>query len=201
MGIGGDVAVRPFGDLAAEIEHHAAIGDALDDPHLMLDDDDSQILVALAHQENVVHQLGGLVMRHARRGLVEQQQFRLADQRAANLDPAAIDHRQPGNRLKHPVCKRRLEDLDQRARGMVARFKFTLEVAALDQIEPEPLMQALVVSDHDVVEDRQRQRQTRPLEGAGNSRPIDRARRNACDVGAVERHAPRIGGMRFPWRR
>ena len=86
--------------------------------------------IALAHDENVVHQLGGLVVRHAGRGLVEQQQFRLADQRAADLDAAAVDHRQAGDRLEHAVGERRLEHLDQRARGAIVVLEFALEVAA-----------------------------------------------------------------------
>ncbi len=62
----------------------------------------------------------GLVMRHAGGGLVQQKQLGLADQRAANFDAAAIDHRQAGNRLEHAVGERRLEHLDQRARGAIA---------------------------------------------------------------------------------
>ena len=85
----------------------------------MLDDDDGEILVALAHQQDVVHQLRGLVMRHAGRRLVEQQQLRLADQRAADLDAAAVDHRQPGDRLEHALGKLRLEHFDQRARRAI----------------------------------------------------------------------------------
>ena len=152
-------------------------------------------LVAFAHEHNVVHQLRRLVMRHAGRGLVEQQQFRLADQRTTNLDAAAIDHRQAGDRFEHAVGKRRLEHFDQRSRGAVALLEFALERTAPDQIEPKPLIEALVIADHDVIEDRQRQRQAGALEGAGNSCPIDRARRNGRDVGPVEHHTPRISGV------
>ena len=94
-------AIRALGDLAAEIEHDAAVGDALDHAHLVLDDDDRQVLVALADQQDVVHQLAGFVVRHAGRRLVQQQQPGLADQRAADLDAAAVDHRQARDRLEH----------------------------------------------------------------------------------------------------
>ena len=79
----------------------------------MLDDDDGEIRVALAHLQDVVHQLGGLLVRHAGRRLVEQEQLRLADQRPADLDAAAVDHRQAGDRLEHPLGQLRLEHLDQ----------------------------------------------------------------------------------------
>ncbi len=125
-----------------------------------------EVFVALAYQENVVHQFRRLVMRHAGGRLIEQQQFWLADQRAANLDAAAVDHRQAGDRLEHAACKRRLEHFDQRARSVIVRLKFALEFAAPDEIEPKSLIEALVVADHNVIEDRQRQRQARTLEGS-----------------------------------
>ena len=92
----------------------------------------------------------------------------------------------PADRLEHAVGERRLEHLDQRARGAIARLEFALEGAAPEQIEPQALIEMLVVADHDVVEDRQRQRQPRALEGAGNAGLIDRARAAPRDVGAIE---------------
>src|SRR6266850_3136883 len=40
--IGGDLGVGAFGDLAAIVEHRAALAHALDDVHLVLDDHDGQ---------------------------------------------------------------------------------------------------------------------------------------------------------------
>ena len=130
--VGGNLAVRALGDLAAEIEHDASIGNALDHAHLMLDDDDRQVLVALAHEHNVVHQLRRFVVGHAGGWLIEQQQPRRADERAADFDAAAVDHWQPGDRLVQTVRQRRLEYLDQRTRGAVVFLEFPLEIGPPD---------------------------------------------------------------------
>src|SRR5207253_10138467 len=61
-----------------------------------------------------------------------------------------------------------------------------------DQIEPKSLIEALVVADHDVVEDRQRQRQARTLKGSRYSGLIDRTRARIRDVNAIEGHASGI---------
>ena len=104
--IAGDLGERAFADLAAVVEHHAAIGDALDHAHLVLDDDDGQAGDAAAHGEDVVHQVARFLVRHAGGGLVEQHKARPADQRAADLDAPSIDHRQAGRRLVHALGQR-----------------------------------------------------------------------------------------------
>ncbi len=120
----------------------------------MLNDNDGEVSIEFADLQNVVHQFLGLVMRHAGRRLVEQEQFWLTDQRAADLDAAPVDHRQPGDRLEHPLGKAWLEYFDERARCAIIGFELALELAAAHQIEPEPLVKPFVVADHDVVEDR-----------------------------------------------
>ena len=148
---------------------------------------------AIAHLEDVVHQLGGLVMRHAGGRFVQQKELRPADQRAANLDAAAIDHRQAGDGIEHAVGERRIEHLHQRSGFLEARLAFGLEGAAPHQIEPDALFQPLVVADHDVVEDRQRQRQARALEGARDAGMVDGLRRGMGDVATAESDAAGIG--------
>src|SRR5262249_35007145 len=69
------------------------------------------------------------------------------------------------------------------------------EVAAPDQIEPKALIESLVVADHDVVENRQRKRQTRALKRAGYSRLVDCAPARVGDVGAVETDLSGIGAV------
>src|SRR2546430_6093093 len=65
--IGGDLGIGAFGDLAAIVEHRAALGHALDDVHLVLDDDDGQAGQARAHRQEIVHQLARLLRSEERR--------------------------------------------------------------------------------------------------------------------------------------
>ena len=158
----------------------------------MLDDDDRQILVARADQHDVIHQFRSFFVGHSGRRLVEQQKSGCADQRAADFDTAAIDHGQAGYRLEQTVGEPGLEHFNQRACGRVAFFELALEVAALDQVEPQALIETLVIADHDVVEDRERQTETRALEGARHAGLIDRSSGRIGHVSAVEDDAPGV---------
>ena len=85
---------------AAVVEHHAAVGDALDQAHLVFDDDDGRPGRRSRTEQMSSISSSRFVMRHAGRWFVEQDEARLADQRPADLDPAAIDHRQAGRRSR-----------------------------------------------------------------------------------------------------
>src|SRR5262249_27900824 len=193
--VGGDRAVGTFGNLATKIKHDAAVGDALDHAHLMLDNDDGEVLVARANKQDVVHQFRRLFMRHAGRRFVEEQQFGRTDQSAADLDATAIDHRQAGDRLEQVIGQRRLENLDEGARGRIALLELTLEAPALDQVEPKALIETLVIANHDIIEDRKWQGEARALEGARYAGLIDRPPARIGDVDPVEDDLPGIGAI------
>src|SRR6202030_4280887 len=72
---------------------------------------------------------------------------------------------------------------------------FALERAPPHQVEPKTLRKALVVADHDVVEDRQWQRQARALAGARDAAEIYGARTGVGDVWAGEAHLSPVGGV------
>src|SRR5260370_15690277 len=108
-------------------------------------------------------------MRHAARRLVEQSELRVIDQRWADLDASPVDHRQSADRLEHPLGELRLEYFDKRARRAIDGLALPLGLTPPDQIETKPLVEPFLGADHDVVEDRQRQRHTRALQGAGNA--------------------------------
>src|SRR5262249_60218417 len=122
---------------------------------------------------DATHAVRGCRGRQSRGRLVKQEQPGCADQRAADFDTAAIDHGQAANRLEQTVGQPRLEYLDQCPRGRVVLLELALEITASDQVEPQALIEALVVADHDVVEDGKRQRQTRTLECARHAGLID----------------------------
>ena len=84
-----DLLGQPLGDLLAVVEHGDVLGHAHHDLHVVLDQEDGQ--PALVAQGG--HELGqprGLVGVHAGGGLVEQQQRRVAGQRAGDLDAALV---------------------------------------------------------------------------------------------------------------
>ena len=84
-----DLLGQPFGDLLAVVEHGDVLGDAHDDAHVVLDEQngDAQLI---AQPANELGRLRGLARVHARGRLVEQEQLGFTGQRAGNLQPALI---------------------------------------------------------------------------------------------------------------
>ena len=74
---------RAFGDLAAEVQHMNLVGDIHDDPHVVLDHQhgDAEFVADI---EDEAGDVLGLLLVHAGHHFVEQQQLRLAGQRAAS---------------------------------------------------------------------------------------------------------------------
>ena len=169
------VAVRAFGDLAAEIEHDAAVGDALDHAHLVLDDDDGEILVARrapAGCRPSARAVSSCVM--PADGSSSSSSFgSLISARQISMRRRSIIGRPATGSNMRSASAGSNTSTSARAAAIVL-LELAPEGAAPDQVEPQALIEPLVVADHDVVEDRQRQRQPRALEGAGNAGAVDR---------------------------
>src|SRR6266699_4150862 len=73
-------------DLAAEVEDVHAVGDRHDQVHVVLDEQDRQVEIALKAADQL-GELADLFVVEAPGGLVEQQQGRLCRERACELDP------------------------------------------------------------------------------------------------------------------
>ena len=71
------------------VEYGHPVGDLHDDPHVVLDQQDGEIEVDDEAAEQP-HELDGLSLGHAGRGLVEQQQGGLGGQRAGQLQPSLL---------------------------------------------------------------------------------------------------------------
>src|SRR5262249_5436619 len=83
---------RPFGDLLAEVQHGHDPGQAHDERHLVLDQQDRHALTTdLLDQRLELDRFLGI---HAGRRLVEQQESRRAGERAGDLEPALLAVRQ-----------------------------------------------------------------------------------------------------------
>ncbi len=110
---------------------------------------------------------------------------RLAHQRAAYLDAAAVDHGERLHGLEQPRHQRRAEDIQQRLHLFHISVVLRAESLAPEQVEHQPVLHMLVVADDNVVEHRERQRQARALEGPRHAAAVDVLRRLADDVLAV----------------
>ena len=78
-----------LGDLLAVVEHGDALGDAHDDLHVVLDQQDRQ-LALVAQLPHELRELRRLLRVHAGGRLVEQQQLGLGRQRPRDLHPALV---------------------------------------------------------------------------------------------------------------
>ena len=81
-------AGMPSAILLAELQHHDAVGDAHDQPHVVLDQQHGVAVVA--DRADQVHQVVLLGRVEAGGRLVEAQQLRVGGQRAGDLQPALV---------------------------------------------------------------------------------------------------------------
>ena len=90
-----DLGRRALGDALAVVEHRDALGDAHDDAHLVLDEQDGHaaLVAQAADERRRLRRLGGV---HAGRRLVEQQQARPRGQGAGDLEPSLVAVGQAG---------------------------------------------------------------------------------------------------------
>ena len=88
-GVGRDLLERPLGDLDPVVERDHAVGDALDDVHVVLDHED-RVAALGAELLDQLRDLLRLFRVHPGGGLVEQEQARFGSGRARDLEPAAV---------------------------------------------------------------------------------------------------------------
>ena len=79
----------PAGDHLAEVHDGDPLADAHDDAHLVLDEEDGE-LEPVPDEMDELHELDDLPRVHPRRGLVQEQQLRLAGQGAGDLHAALL---------------------------------------------------------------------------------------------------------------
>src|SRR5450759_3533062 len=91
---------RPLGDYLPVVEHHYLVRYLHDQAHVVLDDEDGQ--PSLAEPDQQSRQLARLVLVQPGRGLVQQDDVRLARQRAGQLQHALLPVREVGPYLARP---------------------------------------------------------------------------------------------------
>src|SRR5262249_12250000 len=125
----------------------------------------------------------------------EQQQLWRADQRPTDFDTASIDHRQAGNRLEQAVGQPRVGYPHQCPRRRAAFLPLAVEISAPGPGSPQAPSGGGTGSRHDVVEDGERERQTRTLEGTRHAGLVDRSSARIGYVRAIEDDAASIGSV------
>src|SRR6266545_1137394 len=85
---------RPCRDLLPEIEHVHSVGDAHDEAHVVLDEEDRQLVVVTQPFDERAEQVD-LVMAEPAGRLVQEQEPRAGDERTGELDPFLRPVRQP----------------------------------------------------------------------------------------------------------
>ena len=87
-----------FGDALAVVEDGDAVADPHDDAHVVLDEEDREAELVAELRDQARH-LGGLVGVHAGRRLVEEQELRLARERARDLEAPLVAVREVARQL------------------------------------------------------------------------------------------------------
>src|SRR5688572_12132710 len=93
LGVVADLRRLALGDLLAVVEHRDLLGHSHDHLHVVLDEEDGDLLL-VAQPPHELRELLGLLRVHAGRRLVEQQQLRVRRERAGDLHPALVAVRQ-----------------------------------------------------------------------------------------------------------
>jgi hypothetical protein len=87
--VGGHFLVRPFRDLLTVIESYHPIGHALDDGHVMLDDNDRVPKVG-SETTDLTDEAFLLCGVHASRRLIEQQELGVGSHGSGNFKPSPV---------------------------------------------------------------------------------------------------------------
>src|SRR5262249_43350892 len=128
-------AACSIGEHAALVEHSDPVGEMKDDPHVVLDQHDGELVIAMQPADEL-RDLVGLLVAHTGSGLVKQQQMRLKRQCRRNLGSALITVRElPDKAVGLGFQSRELErlcDLEAYAIALGAAHPHTQAITARD---------------------------------------------------------------------
>src|SRR5262245_40878358 len=175
--VGPHLGRRALGDLAAEVEHVHAVRDRHHEVHVVLDEEDREV-VLLADPSDQAGELPDLLVVQAAGRLVEEQQPRLGDERPRELDPLLRPERQARDRESRDVAE---PEFLERRRRLGANLLLAADA------------RARVRTDEHVLEHRHAAEQLDVLERARDAVANDLVRRDAEQVGAVEHDAAGVG--------
>ena len=165
------------------MQHGDAIGERADHVHVVLDDEQRHL--ARQPLEHAGHPLG-LLRRHARGRLVEEEEFGTRGQGHADLELTLLAVGERARRRREPVPQA----------DRLRRLRRALEGRAQSIHPPEEAPASPPVcgrGEAQILEHRQLGKEVGALEGAGDAAPGDRVRRQACDEPALEEHVPGAG--------
>src|SRR6185369_4975726 len=172
-----DLLRRALGDLLAEVEHRDPVRDPHDHRHVVLDQEHRQA----ARRGDLTHERRGLfrlTRRHARRGLVEEQEGGFGGERQTDLEVALLTVREILGQL---VALGREPERAQKLRDVRPDVGQTPERG-----EPPGLARARLRGDAHVLEHRDLREDVRDLERLGDAQPVDRLGREPGDLAPPE---------------
>src|SRR5215510_4362946 len=172
-----DLLRRALGDLLTEVKHGDPIRDAHDDRHVVLDQEHRET----ARRRDLPDQrrrVLRLARRHARRGLVQEQERRLGGECQADLEVTLLAVREVLGQLVapggQPECVQQLGGAG-------------LDVGqAPERREPPRLAGARLGGDAHVLEDGDLWKNVGDLKRLGDAQAVDRLRRQAGDLTSIE---------------
>src|SRR5688572_10358465 len=177
---------RAFGDARAEVEHYHAAGERQQEAHVVLDQQNRD--AALGDTADDAGQAVELGRREPRRGLIEQDDTRLAGERARDLEQAALAERQ---RADVGVAQPGEADEFDQLFGAPALCSLFVRSLPREEIRAEARMSP----HHHVLQHRHAAERPVVLEGAHDAQARDAVRRQAEDRLAGKADLALVGGV------
>jgi hypothetical protein len=191
--VGRDLVERAFGDLDAVVECDDAVGDALDDVHVVLDHEDrvAAFVAQLADQLRQLVRLDGV---HAGRRLVQEQEAGVRGHRARDLEPPPVGVRERVGGLVPAISHQALAE----ERELLLGEPVDLPLLAAHPRRAEhgaqhPGLRVAVGRRHHVLLDGHVQEEAQRLEGAREALARDLVRWEADDRFALEEDLALVG--------
>ena len=173
--VGGDLLERALRDLDAVVERDHAVGDALDDVHVVLDHED-RVAALDAELGDQLGDLLRLLRVHPGGRLVEQEQPRVRRRRAGDLEPAPVGVRERVRGLVPAVAHQPLAEEREPLLGERPDLALLAPLAGCPEDRAEGARARVAVGRrHDVLADGHVEEQAKRLE-----RPRDPLARDQC---------------------
>ncbi len=180
---------RPSASSSPVVEDRDPFADSHDHLHVVLDEQDREIQLVAEMLDELGH-LGRLAGVHAGGGLVQQQQLRLARQRARQLEPALVAVRQ----VLGPVllvAPRQADELEELLRLALRLLLLGAHGGKPQEGAPPARLHADVAADHHVGQDRHGAEEADVLERPADPDLDDLVRRASDERLALERDLAR----------
>ena len=172
----------------AVVEHRDPLGDAHDELHVVLDEQDRELQV-VPHLADEADELERLLRVHPGGGLVQEQELGLGGERTGDLEPPLVAVREVACVVV--VTAGEPAVVEELRRALVRLALLAPDPRRAQDAPDDPALQAAVHADEDVLERRHLLEEADVLERPADAALRGGVRRRAGDVPAVEHDAAR----------